>query len=70
MPKLKVLSGKDVVKIVSRILLWNKANLNCSSSRRVRQGSLKNIYRQALRYIPEEKLKTYFYDLHVTPFLS
>ncbi len=80
MPRLKVLSGKDVVKILSgfgfitvsqrgshvklrRILSdGTKQSLTIPLHEELDKGTLKAIYRQALRFIPEEELKPYFYD--------
>jgi len=79
MPKLKVLSGKQVVKILSRFgfkvisqrgshiklrrILENgtKQTLTIPLHQELDRGTLRAIYRQALKYIPEEKLKPYFY---------
>jgi len=80
MPRLKVLSGKDVVKIFSRFGFTiasqkgshvklkrilpdgTKQILTIPLHEELDKGTLKAVYRQALRYIPEEELKTYFYD--------
>jgi len=79
MPKLKVLSGKQVVKVLSRFgfkvisqrgshiklrrILENgtKQTLTIPLHQELDRGTLRAIYRQALKYIPEEKLKPYFY---------
>ncbi|MEM3415111.1 MAG: type II toxin-antitoxin system HicA family toxin [Thermoproteota archaeon] len=80
MPRLKVLSGRDVVKILSRFgftiisqkgshvklrrLLpdGTKQTLTIPLHEELDKGTLKAIYRQALRFIPEEELKPHFYD--------
>ncbi|MEM3733903.1 MAG: type II toxin-antitoxin system HicA family toxin [Nitrososphaerales archaeon] len=80
MPKLKVLSGKDVVRIFSsfnfrvvsqkgshvklrRILEdGTRQTLTIPIHKELDKGTLRAIFRQALRYIPEEALKPYFYD--------
>ena len=78
MPKLKVLSGDDLIKIFlnfgffiafqkgSHIKLKRKVNstsqiLTIPNHREIDKGTLKAIYNQALRYLPEEDLKSYFY---------
>ena len=71
MPKLRVLSGKEVVKILSkfgfevvsqRILPdGTKQTLTVPLHDELDKGTLKAIIRQASRYIPEEELKPYFY---------
>ena len=80
MPRLKVLSGKDVVKILSRFGFMPvsqkeshvklsrtlpsgmRQSLTIPLHEELDKGTLKAIYRQALRFIPEEELKPYFYD--------
>jgi len=80
MPKLKALSGRDLVKIfyrfgftvasqkgshvkLKRILPdGTKQILTIPLHEELDKGTLKAIYRQALRYIPEEELKAYFYE--------
>ncbi|MEM0328153.1 MAG: type II toxin-antitoxin system HicA family toxin [Thermoproteota archaeon] len=80
MPRLKVLSGKDVVKIFSRFGFvtvsqkgshiklrrilpdGTKQTLTIPLHEELDKGTLKAIYRQALRFIPEEELKPHFYD--------
>ncbi|MEM2051045.1 MAG: type II toxin-antitoxin system HicA family toxin [Thermoproteota archaeon] len=80
MPRLKVLSGKDVVKIFSRfgfVIVSQKGShiklrrilpdgtkqtLTIPLHEELDKGTLKAIYRQALRFIPEEELKPHFYD--------
>lgn len=78
MPKLKQLSGQDVVKIFSqfgfesasqkgshiklrRITKESNQMLTIPLHKELDKGTLKAIYRQSLKYIPEEKLKEYFY---------
>lgn len=80
MPRLKVLSGGDIVKILSRFGFTiisqrgshvklrrtlpdgTKQTLTISLHEELDKGTLKAIYRQALRFIPEEELKPHFYD--------
>jgi len=80
MPRLKVLSGKDVVKRFSRFgftIASQKGSyvklkrilpdgtrqiLTIPLHEELDKETLKVTYRQALRYIPKEELKTYFYD--------
>ena len=80
MPKLKVLSGKKVIKILSqfgfetvsqkgshvklRRVLHNgtKQTLTIPHHEELDRGTLKAIYRQALKYIPEEELRPHFYQ--------
>ena len=79
MPKLKSLSGDEVINIFShfgfevisqrgshvklrRVLEdETKQILTIPRHRELDKGTLRAIFRQALRYIPEEKLKPYFY---------
>ena len=79
MPKLRILSGKEVVKILSnfgfevvsqkgshvklrRILPeGTKQTLTVPLHDELDKGTLKAIFRQASRYIPEGELKPYFY---------
>ncbi|MEX2724783.1 MAG: type II toxin-antitoxin system HicA family toxin [Candidatus Freyarchaeota archaeon] len=79
MPKLKVLGGKDVVKILSlfgfeivsqrgshvklrRVLSdGTKQTLTIPLHKELDKGTLKAIYRQALRYVPEQDLRPHFY---------
>jgi predicted RNA binding protein YcfA (HicA-like mRNA interferase family) len=75
MPKLRVLSGKEIVKIFSefgfeivsqrgshvklrRILKDGTKQMH----KELDKGTIKAIFRQALRYIPEDKLKPLFYS--------
>ena len=80
MSKLKLLSGKELIKIFSkfgfeivsqkgshaklrRILKdGTKQTLTIPIHDELDKGTLKAIFRQALRYIPEKELKPYFYD--------
>jgi len=80
MPKLKVLSGSDVlriflilgfqkmaqkgshIKLVRRINNDTKQILTIPNHHELDKGTLKAIYRQALRYIPEQDLQSYFYS--------
>jgi len=80
MPKLRTLSGPDVVRILSefeflvasqrgshiklrRILLdGTRQTLTIPNHRELDTGTLKAIYRQALRYIPDEDLQGHFYS--------
>ncbi len=79
MPKLRVLSGKEIVKILSKFgfevvsqrgshvklrrILPNgaKQTLTVPLHDELDKGTLKAIFRQATRYIPEDKLRNYFY---------
>ncbi|MBI2459088.1 MAG: type II toxin-antitoxin system HicA family toxin [Parcubacteria group bacterium] len=79
MPKLKVLSGGKVVKILlsfnfvmvaqkgshiklARILsAGDRQTLTIPNHQELDRGTLMAIYRQAIRYIPENELKNYFY---------
>jgi predicted RNA binding protein YcfA (HicA-like mRNA interferase family) len=79
MPKLKRLSGKDIVGIfqntgffvagqkgshikLKRVLASGVSQtLTVPNHNELDKGTLKAIYNQATRYIPEEKLREYFY---------
>lgn len=78
MPKLKILSGKDLVAVFqkfgfeivaqkgSHIKLLRIANerrqtLTIPNHKEIDKGTLKAIYNQALRYIPDTELKPHFY---------
>ncbi len=79
MPKLRVLSGREVVKILSRFGFkvisqrgshvklrrilsdGTKQTLTIPLHEELDRGTLRSIYRQALRYIPETDLKPHFY---------
>ena len=81
MPKLRTLSGSEVVKIVNsfgfqmasqkgshiklqRILPdGTKQTLTIPFHDELDKGTIKAIYRQALRYIPENELRDHFYTL-------
>ena len=81
MPKLKTLSGKDIIKIFAQFDFkiisqrGSHVKLRRISSDGIKQsltiplhdeldkGTLKAIFRQALRYISEEELKPYFYTM-------
>ncbi|MEK7553384.1 MAG: type II toxin-antitoxin system HicA family toxin [Patescibacteria group bacterium] len=80
MPKLKNLSGEELIKIFlnfnfivaaqkgSHIKLARiqkdgvKQTLTIPNHLEMDKGTLKAIYRQALRYISEDDLKFYFYN--------
>jgi predicted RNA binding protein YcfA (HicA-like mRNA interferase family) len=80
MPKLKRLSGLDVVRIfealgfeqisqrgshvkLRRILPdGTKQTLTIPAHPELDKGTLKAIYRQAMRYIPESELQPHFYS--------
>lgn len=79
MPKLKVLSGDQAIKIflsfdfvivaqkgshikLARVLSAGlRQTLTIPNHQELDRGTLKAIYRQALRYIPENELKNCFY---------
>ena len=79
MPRLKTLSGPDVVRILSefgfltasqrgshiklrRILPdGSRQTLTIPNHRELDVGTLRAIYRQALRYIADEELRRHFY---------
>lgn len=79
MPKLKVLSGTDVieifkefgfliggqkgshVKLVKTLGDSTRQTLTIPMHTELDRGTLKAIYRQAMRYIPEEELRKNFY---------
>ena len=80
MPKLKSLSGEDIIKILSqfgfeiasqkgshvklrRVLSeGTKQTLTIPLHKELDKGTLRAIFRQALRYVSEEELKPYFYS--------
>jgi predicted RNA binding protein YcfA (HicA-like mRNA interferase family) len=79
MPKLKILSGKDVIKIfdtfgfliagqkgshikLKRITANNRQTLTIPNHSEMDKGTLKAIYNQALKYIPENDLRKHFYS--------
>jgi predicted RNA binding protein YcfA (HicA-like mRNA interferase family) len=81
MPKLRRLSGKDVIKILqefgfeiysqrgSHIRLQRLSETGetqrllvaLHDSKTIKLGTLKSIYREAIKFIPEENLHSYFY---------
>ena len=78
MPKLRNLSGKDVIKIfssfgfeisrqkgshisLSRIIDARKLVLLAPNHKEMDRGTLHEIFKQALRFIPESELRKYFY---------
>ncbi len=79
MPKLKSLTGDDVIRILSwfdfeivsqrgshaklrRILAdGTKQTLTIPRHEDLDKGTLRAVFRQALRYIPEEQLRPHFY---------
>jgi len=79
MPKLKTLSGREVLKILVRFGFeavsqrgshvklrrvlsdGTRQTLTIPLHEELDKGTLRAIFRQALRYIPEEDLKPYFY---------
>ena len=80
MPKLKSLTGEDVIRILSqfgfeiasqrgshaklkRVLSdGTKQTLTIPRHKELDKGTLRAVFRQALRYIPEEQLRPYFYS--------
>jgi predicted RNA binding protein YcfA (HicA-like mRNA interferase family) len=77
-PKLKIISGKDLIKIFEifgfaiasqkgshikllRIFENNRQTLTIPNHKEINKDTLKAIYNQALRYIPEIDLRSYFY---------
>jgi predicted RNA binding protein YcfA (HicA-like mRNA interferase family) len=80
MPKLRILSGQEVVKIFlifgfsvavqrgSHIKLVRilpdgaRQTLTIPNHPELDKGTIKAIYRQALRYIPDGELKPHFYS--------
>lgn len=80
MPKLRTLSGKDLLRIFagfgfdpisqkgSHIKLrrtlssGTRQNLTIVQHDEVDRGTLHAIYRQALRYVPEDELRPHFYS--------
>jgi predicted RNA binding protein YcfA (HicA-like mRNA interferase family) len=79
MPKLKSLTGEDVIKILSRFGFeiasqrgshaklsrvlsdGTKQSLTIPRHKELDKGTLRAVFRQALRYIPEEQLRPHFY---------
>lgn len=80
MPKLKVLSGQDIIKIFNkfdfgieaqkgshvklvRIIKVNgRQILTIPNHQELDKGTIKAIYRQAQKYIPESELRAHFYS--------
>lgn len=79
MPKLKTLSGKEVIKIFNslgfkvasqrgshvklrRITGGKKQMLTIVTHKKLDKGTLRAIYRQALRYVSEKDLSSHFYN--------
>ena len=80
MPKLKVLSGREVIEIfgtfgfaltgqrgshakLKKIISPDVSQtLTVPLHEELDKGTLKAIYRQALRYIPQDELRKYFYS--------
>lgn len=80
MPQLRILNGREVMRIFSRFGFeaisqrgshvklrrilpdGTKQTLTIPLHRELDAGTLRAIFRQALRYIPEEELKPYFYS--------
>jgi predicted RNA binding protein YcfA (HicA-like mRNA interferase family) len=80
MPKLKNLSGEELIdvfslfgfKVVSQrgshaklrrgLIDSTKQTITVPRHGELDKGTLKAIFRQSLRYIPEEQLKAHFYD--------
>jgi len=80
MPKLRTLSGKDVlrifrkfgfekidqegshVKIRRQLLAGGRQSLTIPLHDEIDKGTLKAIFRQALRYIPDNDLRPHFYS--------
>jgi len=80
MPKLKSLSGEDVIRILSefgfeiisqrgshaklrRVLSdGTKQTLTIPQHKELDKGTLRAVFRQALRCIPEEQLRPHFYS--------
>jgi predicted RNA binding protein YcfA (HicA-like mRNA interferase family) len=79
MPKLKTLSGREVLKILSRFGFrvvsqrgshvklrrvlsdGTRQALTIPLHEELDRGTLGAIFRQALKYVPEEELKPHFY---------
>jgi len=79
MPKAKVLSGPDVVRILMllgfevvsqrgshvklrRVSSGDRQTLTVPNHRELDRGTVLGIYKQALRYIPEEQLAPHFFN--------
>ena len=81
MPKLRVLSGKEVIAIFAlfgfevhsqegshvklrRVQIGqSKESLTVPNHREIDRGTLVTIYRQALRFIPEQELRQHFFTV-------
>lgn len=68
MPKLRVLSGEDVLRILNEFVKVRRILPNGSRQsptvplhREVDRGTLLAIYRQALRFVAEDQLHARFY---------
>jgi hypothetical protein len=59
MPKPKVLSGAEIVRILAS---FGRQTLTVPNHRELDRGTVVGIYRQALRYIPEEELAPQFFS--------
>ncbi len=79
MPKLKIISGKELVKILGdfgfaiagrkgshiklrRITADSRQTLTIPDHQELDKGTLKAIFNQAARYIPDNELRKYFYS--------
>jgi len=80
MPKLKSLTGEDVIRILSRfgfeiasqrgshaklrrvLADGTKQVLTIPRHKELDKGTLRAVFRQALRYIPQEQLRPHFYS--------
>lgn len=80
MPRLKTLSGPDVVRIFSELAFLiasqrgshiklrrvlpdgTRQTLTIPNHRELDTGTLRAIYRQALRYVSDEELRPHFYS--------
>jgi predicted RNA binding protein YcfA (HicA-like mRNA interferase family) len=79
MPKIKVLSGTEIIKILGsfgfiivnqrgshvklqRVVSGIKQTLTAPNHYELDRGTTKAIYNQVLRYIPEEKIRGFFYS--------
>jgi predicted RNA binding protein YcfA (HicA-like mRNA interferase family) len=80
MPKLKTLSGQDVLRILAKfgfekvdqegshvkirrqLLAGGRQSLTVPLHDEIDKGTLKAIFRQALRYIPEAEIRPHFYS--------
>lgn len=79
MPRLKILSGRDVIKILesfgfsiagqkgshiklNRIVASSRQTLTIPNHPEMDKSTLKAIYNQALKYVPENDLRKHFYS--------